>query len=133
MQGKSEQRRKIYAFSGRYYFENGLHQLAVRDRAWKLIAKVEGVRTEPGGVLARPPQWSLDGPGTILELYKTAADPGEKENLIGGAAPADVVERLRGALIAWQKLVTPSGNGHQPAAEPDAATLEILRALGYEH
>jgi hypothetical protein len=66
-------------------------------------------------------------------LYKTAVDPGEKNNLIGDAAPTDVVERLRGALIAWQKVVTPESDGQRPAAEPDAATLEILRALGYEH
>jgi arylsulfatase A-like enzyme len=132
-EGHAEQRRKTYGFSSRYYYENGRHELAVRDRAWKLIARVEGVRTEPGGPLARPPQWNLDDPNTILELYKTAQDPGEKDNLIGGAAPSDVVERMRGALIGWQKLVTPSADGQKPAAEPDAATLEILRALGYEH
>ena len=131
-EGHAEQRRKMYGFSSRYYFESGRHQLAIRDRAWKLIASVDGVRSEPDGALARPPQWNLGDPGTTLELYKTGEDPGERNNLIGGAAPGDVVERLRGALIAWQKLVTPGDDGHQPAAEPDAATLEILRALGYE-
>jgi arylsulfatase A-like enzyme len=131
-EGHAEQRRKTYAFSSRYYFEAGYHELAVRDRAWKLIAKVDGVRDGPEGPLARPPQWDINSPATKLELYKIAQDPGEKNNLIGGAAPTDVVDRLRGTLIAWQKLVTPGGAGQRPAVEPDAATLELLRALGYE-
>lgn len=132
-EGKTERRRKNYAFSSRYYFEDGRHVLAVRDRAWKMIVKVAGVRTEPGGPLVRPPQWNLDDPSTTLELYKIAVDPGEKNNLIGGAAPTDVVDRLRAALVAWHELTAPGGKGHQPAVEPDAATLEALRALGYEH
>lgn len=131
-EGHAEQRRKTYAFSSRYYFENGRHELVTRDRAWKLMAKVDGVREKPNGPLARPPQWNLEAPSTKLELYKTAVDPGEKFNLIGDGAPTDIVERLRGVSLDWQKVVTPSAEGVQPAVEPDAATLEILRALGYE-
>jgi arylsulfatase A-like enzyme len=129
-EGRAEQRRKTYGFSSRYYLENGRHKLAVRDRDWKLLFSVEGLRAA-AGALTRPPQWNLDDPSTTLELYNVTVDPGEKKNLIGSSAPLDVVERLRGALIAWHKLVT-SGGGHRPEAEPDAATLEALRTLGYE-
>lgn len=133
MEGQADRLRKPYAFSSRYYFEDGRHELVVRDRTWKLIARVDGVRTEPGGPLARPPEWNLDDPSTKLELYETTRDPREKNDLIGGAAAAGIVERLRGALAAWHQLTAPNGDGQQPAVEPDAATLEALRALGYEH
>ena len=42
LEGSVRHRKKAYLFHSRFFFENNTHQLAVRDRQWKLIAKVDG-------------------------------------------------------------------------------------------
>jgi len=62
------------------YGAGPLPDLAVRDREWKLLCEFDG--TKP-------------------ELYRVAADPGEKTNL--AAKHPEVVARLTQAVLAWNE------------------------------
>jgi arylsulfatase A-like enzyme len=130
LEGRAEQRRKSYLFHSRYYFENNTHHLAVRDRQWKLIAKVNAL-LDGDGKPVFPPRWQLDGDGSQFEIYRFDEDPRETKNRIDDPEAAGAVAKLRGALRAWQQLIAPNGPPGRELKDLDPATLEILRNLGY--
>jgi arylsulfatase A-like enzyme len=114
-------RQRPYAFHMRFFFEaDSRHWLAVRDRDWKLLAKVED-RGHDG-----PPGWRVDDPKTYFELYRVSDDPGEQRDLFD--ANPEQVSRLAGVLTEW----TAALNRKPERQELDDATREHLRALGYE-
>jgi arylsulfatase A-like enzyme len=127
-----ENQRRSHLFSARYHFLDGYHQLAVRDREWKLLIRVrdrnEGKPTNPTVRDRRQPIWRLDGDREHLELYHLATDPLEKTDV--AAAHPEKVQALRGALADWQ-----SGLGlvsRRQAPQLDQRSREALRALGYD-
>lgn len=70
-----------------FYGDEDLPDLAIRDGKWKLLCEYDGSDTE---------------------LYDLAIDRGETTNVAG--ANADVVERLKTAVIAWHESM-PADNG----------------------
>lgn len=120
--GARDAREHPYAFHMRFFFENdeSTHWLAVRDRDWKLLAKT------PDHGHDGPPGWDLGDPRTYFELYRTADDPGEQHDQF--EAHPEQVERLRRVFAEW----TASLAEKAARVEPDDATREHLRALGYQ-
>ena len=115
---------KPYAFHARYFFEDGRHWLAVRDREWKLLARTpdrDRARVQKGA-----PSWSLDDPATYFELYRISIDPGEQHDLFD--EHPEQVARLQQLLSDWGDQVAQGPT----RPELDDATREALRALGYE-
>jgi arylsulfatase A-like enzyme len=98
----------------RPYFAESNHEtagLAMRTERWKLIRS----RNAP------------------MQLYDLWDDPNERHNVC--KKERETCQQLVGELQAWRSdtllkrdLIQPAG---APAAEPDAATVERLRALGY--
>jgi arylsulfatase A-like enzyme len=140
-EGRSDRRSKPYAFATRYYFltsqpqkdnrldlyRAGDHHLSVRDDEWKLIVKLTAREMKESSW----PDWDPAAKGARLELYDTLTDPGERHNLIGDRGA--VAAHLRGVLAAHNRLIAATAKSGPPtAAQPDAATLEALRQLGYE-
>ncbi len=121
LDGEAEARRHAEAFHMRFFFEDDAHHwLAVRDREWKLLAKVADTGRDDR------PGWNVDAPETYFELYRVSDDPGEQNDLY--EEHPDEVERLAGVLRAWTAgLAAPP-----PRPTVDDATREHLRALGYE-
>jgi arylsulfatase A-like enzyme len=121
--GLRAQRTKQYAFHARYFFEDGRHWLAVRDREWKLLARTpdRDHSKNPEGA----PNWTLDDPATYYELYRIADDPGEQHDLF--EEHPEQVERLKQRLAEWGDAVAQGPT----RPELDDATREALRALGY--
>jgi arylsulfatase A-like enzyme len=130
LEGRTERRRKSYLFHSRYYFEDNTHQLAVRDREWKLIAKVNAA-LDANAKPIFPPRWRLDAEGSRFELYRFDDDPRETKDLIADPAAAAVADRLKDAILAWQQVVAPLEEGHRELKDLDSGTLEVLRNLGY--
>ena len=127
-----------YVFSARYYFAadridpksgkvlfaRGQHHLAVRDREWKLFAKVVGTATKTN----EQPDWNMDAPPASYELYDLATDPLEQHDVF--QAQPKVAARLEQALTDWKRLT--SGGPKTTQVTLDPAAREALRALGYE-
>ncbi len=135
LESRAQRRSSDYAFHSRYYLEHlGQHHLAVRNRDYKLIAKVpydvpEGKRH--GHLLREKPQWALDQPGLTLELYKYSEDPRETKNLIFNGGDPAVVEELERSLLEWRDSVLGSNVGKTEERVIDESTKETLRKLGY--
>jgi arylsulfatase A-like enzyme len=132
IEGRRQERRRSHLFSARYHFPDGHHQLAARDRDWKLLIRVpdqnEGRPGNPTVRDRRQPIWHLDGIVDRAELYHLTTDRLEKKNV--AAERPEQVRALRGALADWQAelgLVS-----RRPAPELDQRSQEALRALGYE-
>jgi arylsulfatase A-like enzyme len=124
LSGVRPQRSTPYAFHARYFFEDGRHWLAVRDREWKLLARTpdrDRSRSRKGA-----PNWSLDDPATYYELYRIADDPGEQHDLF--EQYPEQVARLQQQLADWGDSVAQGPT----RPELDDATREELRALGYQ-
>lgn len=121
--GQRAQRTGQYGFHARYFFEDGRHWLAVRDRDWKLMARTKELdsRTEKRAA----PRWDLDDRSTYFELYRVADDPAEQTDLY--ESHPDEVRRLRQQLTQWGDSVAQGPT----RPELDDATREALRALGY--
>lgn len=117
------QRDKQYAFHARYFFEDGRHWLAVRDREWKLLARTPNL--DPAAQRGAP-RWDLASPATYYELYRIADDPGEEHDLYD--QHPEQVARLQQVLADWGDSVAQGPT----RPELDDATFEALRALGYE-
>jgi arylsulfatase A-like enzyme len=124
LDGTRRERTTPYAYHARYFFEDGHHWLAVRDREWKLLARTPDL--EPAGAERAAPRWSLADPHTYFELYRIADDPGEEHDLF--EQHPEQVARLQGLLSRWGETVAQGPS----RPEVDAATHEALRALGYE-
>lgn len=122
LDGSRQERTRSFALHARYFFEDDLnsHWLAVRDNAWKLMART------PDHGRDGPPGWNLDDPETYFELYRYGDDPGEQTDLF--ESHPDEVARLRKTFDEW----TASLSAKPPRVEADEATREHLRALGYE-
>ncbi|MBX3028348.1 sulfatase [bacterium] len=120
--GHAAARADPYAFHMRFFFENddSTHWLAVRDAEWKLLFKT------PDHGRDGPPGWHLDDPKTYFELYRTTDDPGEQHDLY--ESHPEEVARLRRVFEDW----TAALSARPARVEPDEATREHLRALGYE-
>lgn len=133
--GRSKERDKPYLFHSRYHFENGHHELVVRDRNWKLLLRT-APRPRPKGakrgfVERERPGHLLEPPAESKELYRWSADPGERINFVGKEGAEG--QRLTDVLAAWWTVVgAPPDEPQQAAPELDTASLEALRALGYE-
>jgi arylsulfatase len=125
LDGACTERVKPYAFHARYFFEDGRHWLAVRDRDWKLLARTPDLDRDSGSRGA--PRWSLDEPDTYYELYRIADDPDEQHDLY--SEHPEQVARLQHVLSEWGESVAEG----PLRPEPDDATRETLRALGYEN
>lgn len=123
LNGSRPERLKPYQFHARYFFEDGTHWLAVRDREWKLLARTRD--SAHGHEKRGVPEWDIDDDATSFELYRIADDPNEVNNLYD-AHPEQVV-RLQKALTEWGDSVAQGPT----RAELDDATREALRALGY--
>ncbi len=135
IEGKSDERSRRYSFHSRYYVHPlGLHYLAVRDREYKLIARVP-YDYDPAKPRKRErdfPQWAMDQPGTTFELYRYDQDVREKSNLIFFGAEPGVAERLQKELLGWRdRLAADEPVDGAGAAELDEAARETLRKLGY--
>jgi arylsulfatase A-like enzyme len=124
LSGGRAERTTPYAYHARYFFEDGHHWLAVRDREWKLLARTPDLAS--GGAERAAPRWSLDDPATYFELYRIADDPDEAHDLF--EQHPEQVARLRQLLARWGESVAQGPT----RPELDAATHEALRALGYE-
>lgn len=123
LEGERSQRRRDVSVHSRYYFEDGHHEYAIRDRLWKLL-----VRTAPSedrlGV--GWPTWQIEGEGVSYELYNLSVDP-EEEDDVAELYP-EIVERLRADLEAWNtRLMEPEDE----APRLDEDDIETLRNLGY--
>jgi len=118
------QHRAPYAYHARYFFEDGRHWLAVRDREWKLLARTPDLDRAPRHRNA--PRWVLEEPKTYFELYRIADDPGEQHDLY--EQHPEQVARLSEVLEKWGDSVAQGPT----RPELDDATQEALRALGYE-
>lgn len=126
LDGRRHHRVQPYLFHSRFHYEKAYHEIAVRDRWWKLLATVKDLNGQKNRDERRPPVWDLDASSTQLELYHTKTDPGEVHDLYDDYP--DVVERLQRALADWQASMRPPD---EMAPELDAAGREALRALGY--
>lgn len=121
LDGEQPVRRRAEAFHMRFWFEDDEHHwLAVRDREWKLLAKMRDIGRDDR------PGWNVDDPATYLELYRFTDDPGELTDLY--EQHPDQVQRLTDLLRAWTASLTAA----PPRPTVDDATREHLRALGYE-
>jgi arylsulfatase A-like enzyme len=124
LSGTRAERLKPAAFHARYFFEDGRHWLAVRDREWKLLARTPDL--ERNGSRRGVPRWNVGDDQTYFELYRLADDPGEQRDLF--EEHPDQAARLQGLLGEWGDSVAQGPT----RAELDDATREALRALGYE-
>lgn len=127
-------RRARYHFHSRYHFEDGRHELAVRDGDWKLLLSTP---PESGAEALRPavrerarPQWSFDAPGTRRQLFRWSRDREEKADV--RAEHPETVARLDALLWAWWRRVSSAPDERRPAPALDEAGQEALRALGYQ-
>ncbi len=126
--GARSHRVKARSFHARYFFENDDHWLAARDDTFKLLARTPDLGPPDDEGAGRVPRWDLDTDGTYLELYDVVHDPTEEHDLF--EQNPDIVERLKGELAAWGKMVANPPKRAVP--ELDDATREALRALGYD-
>jgi len=131
-----------YIFSARYYFETdqidatsgkvltkrGTHQLAVHDRQWKLIAKVQGTQGPPERLYLQPDWDTSSTARTDYELYDLATDPLEQHDVF--AANSAVATRLQKALAAFKLLTSDGPNNIRITIDP--AIHEAMHALGYD-
>ncbi len=131
LQARAGERERDYSFHSRYYLDQiGQHHLAVRDREYKLIAKVPFEADPTKRLVQQPPTWSLDQPGTTLELYRYSEDPREKLNLIFNGADPQVAEHLKKELLAWRDRM--AGREQKDThVELDDKTRDTLKQLGY--
>jgi arylsulfatase A-like enzyme len=131
LEKRAGERESDYLFHSRYYMDQlGLHYLAVRDRDYKLIARVPFEADPTKRSAQRAPIWSLDEPGTTLELYKYSADPGERRNLIFRGADPEVAEGLQQRLLEWRDEMAGSEQ-EETELHLDEQTRDTLRQLGY--
>ncbi len=110
-------------FHSRYFFEDGRHELAVRDRWWKLLARTPPGEDRLGETL---PTGTLDSESWTLELFNLSTDPLERENLT--AEYPVVVRKLTSAIEDWDNS---NDVPIDPAPRLDESDLEMLRNLGY--
>jgi arylsulfatase A-like enzyme len=124
LDGTRAQRANPYGFNARYFFEDGTHWLAVRDREWKLMARTrDSDRTaEKRGA----PRWNLDDRSTYYELYRVADEPREQNDVY--EKHPEQISRLQPLLSDWGDAVAQGPT----RPELDDATREALRALGYD-
>jgi arylsulfatase A-like enzyme len=135
LEGTATERQHEYSFHSRYYVTPlNLHYFAVRDREYKLIARVPFDSEAGRRMIQEAPEWTLDRPGTTLELYNYAEDPGEQRNLIFFGADPKVAKRLEKQLLEWRDRVGGHGSGETQSSgvELDEKTRETLRKLGYD-
>jgi len=132
IEGQRAERQRPHLFSSRYHFLDDHHQLAVRNRDWKMLIRVRDQNEgRPKNVTVRDrrqPVWKLDGKNGRVELYHLEKDRLEKNDV--AAQHPEEVESLRRALLDWQAdlgLVE-----RRQAPELDERSREALRALGYE-
>lgn len=111
-------------YHSRYFFEDGRHELAVRDRWWKLLVRTAPSNDRLGETL---PSWGLDSDATGFELFNLTTDPFERQNL-SGEYPG-VVQRLASALESWDSR---NEVPDEEAPRLDESDLEMLRNLGYQ-
>jgi arylsulfatase A-like enzyme len=130
LDGSVQRRKKAYLFHSRFYFENNTHQLAVRDRQWKLIAKVAAT-LDGGAKPVFPPSWEMETASNVFELYRVDEDPRETKNRIAEPESAAVADRMKDALRGWQQITSSPGAGSHEVKNVDSGTLEVLRNLGY--
>jgi arylsulfatase A-like enzyme len=126
LDGRRHRRLNPYLIHSRFHYETAYHEIAVRDRWWKLLATVQDLNGEKGRDERLPPTWNLDASSTRFELYHPTTDPGEANDLY--EVYPNVVDRLRQALVDWQASIRPP---EKRAPELDEAGREALRALGY--
>jgi arylsulfatase A-like enzyme len=122
-----DQRLKTLVFQSRYHFEDEHHELAVRDRRWKLLVRTPDLHRDQERDESRPPEWSLQSEETSTELYQTVLDPEEDQDVHEDYP--QVVDRLRSALGDWESQLAPPPENMPPPL--DEAGREALRALGY--
>lgn len=132
IEGRRRERKHSHLFSARYHFLDEHHQLAARDRQWKLLVRVRDRNVEhpknPTVRDRRTPIWQLDGDGDRPELYHLTTDRLEKTNV--AAQHPEQVQELRRALADWQEQI--GFVSRRQAPELDQRSREALRALGYE-
>jgi arylsulfatase A-like enzyme len=132
IEGRRSERESPHLFSARYHFLDDHHQLAARDREWKLLIRVpdrnRGRPKNPTVRDRRQPVWRLDGDIDRLELYHLTTDRLEKTNV--AAQHAEKLQALRRALADWQTNLGFVSRRQAPAL--DQRSREALRALGYE-
>lgn len=123
LSGTRPERLKPDAFHARYFFEDGRHWLAVRDREWKLLVRTPDLDRD--GKRRGVPRWDVDDQKASFELYRLTDDPGEQHDLYD--EHPEQVARLQALLGEWGASVAQSPT----RAALDDATREALRALGY--
>ncbi len=123
LEGKERRLQRAMSFHSRYYFEDGHHELAVRDRRWKLLMRTPKSNDR---LWSGQPTWDPRGEGVHFELYNLSVDPEELDD-VANIYPT-VVERLKGALSEWKESLD------RPAADAprlEEQDLQVLRNLGY--
>ncbi len=123
LRGERSERRRKFSMHSRYYFEDGHHEYAIRERVWKLIVRTPASEDRLG---AGWPTWMADRDEATLELYNLAQDPGEYHD-VADTHP-EIVEYLRNALEDWNDGLE---NPKREAPRLDDEDLDILRRLGY--
>lgn len=126
LDGRRHQRLNPYLFHSRFHYEKAYHEIAVRDRWWKLLVTAKDLHGNNGRDERQAPTWDLDASSTQFELYHTETDPEEANDLYEDYP--EVVDRLRQVLADWRAGIHPPG---KMSAELDDAGREALRALGY--
>lgn len=125
IEGKERRKKRPYLFEARYHYEEGYHELAVRDRWWKVLATVKDLGTGPRDE-RQAPTFDIFAANTRLELYHRLFDPTEETDLYD--TYPKLVELYQHALAQWQNESKPPS---RMAPELDEAGKEALRALGY--
>lgn len=121
--GTGGRRERDVSVHSRYYFEDGHHEYAIRDRLWKLIVKTPPSEDRLG---VGWPTWQIEGEGARYELYNLSVDPNETKD-VADRFPA-VVERLKASLEDWHAGLD---EPRDEAPRLDEEDIETLRNLGY--
>lgn len=124
LMGERRRRARDVSVHSRYYFEDGHHQIAIRDRHWKLLVFTPPSEDRLG---VGWPEWDLANEGVRFELFNLSVDPNETEDLAGQYP--DVVAHLRQRLEEWRRDLR---NPEVEAPMLDEQHLETLRNLGYD-
>jgi arylsulfatase A-like enzyme len=125
IEGERRFKKRPFLYESRYHYEGGYHELAVRDRWWKVLATVKDLATGPRDERLAP-TFDMFATNTRLELYHRLFDPTEETDLYD--TYPNLVEQFQHALAEWQRAATPP---RRMAPELDEAGKEALRALGY--
>ena len=115
LEGKKPAKVRDHIFS--QYLEN--EEACIRTERWKFI-ECTGKRARTDGYETDKPT-----PGHYIRLYDLKADPGEFTDV--AAKHPDVVEKLRGLMLARYRATHPEAAQEPKGAKPEESVAFYLR------